>query len=222
MSDKEDGEVMETPVKKLKVSGPCSSISEYALAKKLGEGTFGTVSQGSRGGNNYAIKKLVVRKEEGMPITALREIKLLKRLKHENIIPLVDIAVKEGDLHTRASTYMVFPMMDHDLAGLLRNPAVKLKPAQIKQFILQLLKAMEYLHSQKIIHRDIKGLLVFILAANILINNYGYLKLADFGLAREMDVKMTTVIFVKLASSDALVPATRDSTTRSRRALSRL
>jgi serine/threonine protein kinase len=83
---------------------------------------------------------------------------------------------------------MVFPYMDHDLAGLLGNPQIQLRPFQIKSYMEQLLLGIEYLHKNDIVHRDIKG-------ANILINNEGELKLADFGLARtfKRDEKMTTV-----------------------------
>jgi serine/threonine-protein kinase BUR1 len=72
---------------------------------------------------------------------------------------------------------MVFPYLDHDLAGLLENPQVKFTPPQIKAYIQQLLQGTRYLHHRKILHRDMK-------CANILIDNQGHLKLADFGLAR--------------------------------------
>lgn len=67
--------------------------------------------------------------------------------------------------------------MEHDLDGLLQNPLVRFNPAQVKSYIKQILLGIEHLHKNLILHRDIKS-------ANILINNKGYLKLADFGLAR--------------------------------------
>lgn len=73
--------------------------------------------------------------------------------------------------------YMVTPYMDHDLSGLLDNPTVHFTEPIIKCYMLQLLEGMRYMHSQSILHRDIK-------AANILINNKGILQIADFGLAR--------------------------------------
>ena len=90
---------------------------------------------------------------------------------------------------------MVFPYMDHDLAGLLENERVKFSPSQIKLYMKQLLEGTEYMHrvstvvvqqadlpthtesQNHILHRDMK-------AANLLISNTGSLKIADFGLAR--------------------------------------
>lgn len=80
----------------------------------------------------------------------------------------------------RASIYMVTPYMDHDLSGLIENPNVEFNLPQIKCYMKQLLEGMFYLHSNNILHRDIK-------TANLLINNEGILKIADFGLARPVE-----------------------------------
>lgn len=156
-----------------------AKISEYEVMKeKLGEGTFGVVSKArsKRSGNIVALKKILMHNEkEGFPITALREVKLLKMLSHPNILRLEEMAVErqQGELRTemlrrvmfggssglqtivdekgksgkkRATLYMVTPYMDHDLSGMLTNPDIRLSEPQIKCYMLQLLEGLRYLH----------------------------------------------------------------------------
>ncbi|KAL2753879.1 hypothetical protein ACRALDRAFT_1056243 [Sodiomyces alcalophilus JCM 7366] len=166
----------------------CSRITDYELLGKLGEGTFGEVYRARNRKTNtvYALKKIIMHNEkDGFPITALREIKLLKMLSHENILRLEDMAVehppRSNDVKRRRPImYMVTPYMDHDLSGLLDNPSVRFTEPQIKCYMLQLLEGLRYLHDNHILHRDMK-------AANLLINNKGILQIADFGLARHYD-----------------------------------
>ncbi|KAI0064903.1 Pkinase-domain-containing protein [Artomyces pyxidatus] len=158
--------------------------SDYDATTKLGEGTFGEVHKAKHRptGDIVALKRILMHNEkEGMPVTALREIKILKALKHPNIVELWDMFVvrSKGKDHP-LSVYMVFPYMDHDLAGLLENERVKLQPSQIKLYMKQLLEGTEYMHQNHILHRDMK-------AANLLISNNGSLCIADFGLARSYD-----------------------------------
>ncbi|KAK7754170.1 serine/threonine protein kinase, CMGC, CDC2/CDK subfamily [Diatrype stigma] len=165
----------------------CSRITDYELLGKLGEGTFGEVhkAKSRRTGSLVALKKIIMHNEkDGFPITALREIKLLKLLSHRNVLRLEDMAVehhsKMTDKRKRPIMYMVTPYMDHDLSGLLDNPSVHFTVPQIKCYLMQLLEGLRYLHESKILHRDMK-------AANLLINNRGILQIADFGLARHYD-----------------------------------
>ncbi|KAH0538235.1 hypothetical protein FGG08_005154 [Glutinoglossum americanum] len=130
-----------------------------------------------------ALKKILMHNEkDGFPITALREIKLLKMLSHPNILRLEEMAIErsKGEGRKKATMYMVTPYMDHDLSGLLENPSVHFTEPQIKCYLLQLLEGLRYLHDNHILHRDMK-------AANLLINNQGILQIADFGLARHYD-----------------------------------
>lgn len=162
-----------------------SEYSEYEFQNKVGEGTFGVVhtAKDSRNKEVVAMKHIFMQNEhEGVPVTALREIKILKQLDHPNIISLLEIAVKRGNRveRQRGSLYMVFPYMDHDLAGLIENKNVEFTEAQIKCYMKQLLEGTLYLHNNNIMHRDIK-------CANILVNNKGQLQIGDFGLARSFD-----------------------------------
>ncbi|KAF9631805.1 hypothetical protein BFW01_g2667 [Lasiodiplodia theobromae] len=75
----------------------CSSIREYEIMGKLGEGTFGEVhkARSRRTGTIFALKKILMHNEkDGFPITALREIKLLKLLCHPNVLKLEEMAVE--------------------------------------------------------------------------------------------------------------------------------
>ncbi|KAK9854096.1 hypothetical protein MYU51_004839 [Penicillium brevicompactum] len=163
----------------------CSNITEYTFVGKLGEGTFGEVYKAKSKKDNtvVALKKILMHHEkEGFPITAIREIKLMKALSHINILQLKEMAIErgKGEGRKKPSMYMVFPYMEHDLSGLLENPAVHFSEPQIKCYLMQLLEGLKYLHGQRILHRDMK-------AANLLISNGGILQIADFGLARPYD-----------------------------------
>ena len=138
-----------------------AKISEYEVMKeKLGEGTFGVVSKArsKRSGNVVALKKILMHNEkEGFPITALREVKLLKMLSHPNILRLEEMAVERQSLDDkgksgkkRATLYMVTPYMDHDLSGMLSNPDIRLSEPQIKCYMLQLLEGLRYLHDVRV------------------------------------------------------------------------
>ncbi|KAF9493060.1 Pkinase-domain-containing protein [Pleurotus eryngii] len=165
----------------------CGEQSDYNVTTKLGEGTFGEVHKAlhKRTNTAVALKRILMHNEkEGMPVTALREIKILKALNHPCIINLLDMFVVRSNGKEPLSVYMVFPYMDHDLAGLLENERVKLQPSHIKLYMKQLLEGTEYMHSNHILHRDMK-------AANLLISNTGSLRIADFGLARAFTTSAT-------------------------------
>ena len=161
------------------------SLSLYSRTDKLtliGEGTYGSVFLAkSPTGQLVALKKIRKEKKEGFPITAIREIKILKRVDHPNIVKLLDVVsshtytphFKDGDV------FMVFEFCDHDLTGLMESRA-QISDAQVKYYMKCILEGLYYLHKDKIMHRDIKG-------ANILISNNGAVKIADFGLARIMN-----------------------------------
>ncbi|KAG6917602.1 hypothetical protein DXG01_001831 [Tephrocybe rancida] len=165
----------------------CGAQSDYDITTKLGEGTFGEVHKAihKTTRNVVALKRILMHNEkEGMPVTALREIKILKALSHPSIVDILDMFVVRSSAKDPLSVYMVFPYMDHDLAGLLENDRVKLVPSQIKLYMKQLLEGTEYMHRNHILHRDMK-------AANLLISNAGSLRIADFGLARAYDTNIT-------------------------------
>ncbi|KAK8163850.1 kinase-like domain-containing protein [Phyllosticta citrichinensis] len=140
----------------------------------VGSGTYGKVFKAIHVYTNdqVALKKIRMEGErDGFPVTAIREIKLLQSLNHDNIVKLQEVMVERNDC------FMVFEYLSHDLTGLLNHPHFKLEAYHKKDLAKQLFEGLDYLHKRGVLHRDIK-------AANILVSNTGQLKLADFGLAR--------------------------------------
>lgn len=159
------------------------SISDYENFQKVGQGTFGEVFKVRHKGTkkHYALKRLKMEQEtEGFPLTALREVRILSSLTHQNIVCL------RGVCHQKTTTtstyryefYLLFEFCDHDLAGLLSQKIDFTLPDK-KSILKQLLTGLSFLHKNNILHRDLK-------ASNILIDRSGTLKIADFGLARVM------------------------------------
>ncbi|EMS57235.1 Cyclin-dependent kinase C-2 [Triticum urartu] len=109
-----------------------------------------------------ALKKIRMDNErEGFPITAIREIKILKKLHHQNVIQLKEIVTSPVDGNKyKGSIYMVFEYMDHDLTGLADRPGMRFTVPQIKCYMKQLLTGLHYCHVNQVLHRDIKALAV--------------------------------------------------------------
>jgi len=148
----------------------------------IGEGTYGTVwrAQCKKTGRQVAMKKVFLRNErEGFPVTAVREVRALKRLNHPNVVTLVDVcaALMLPGATGPADVYLIFEYAPSDLTGLMAYRKQKLKLPEIKCLVKQLANALDYCHMQNIMHRDLKP-------SNVLITAGGQLKLCDFGLSR--------------------------------------
>ncbi|KAL8931337.1 MAG: hypothetical protein Q9211_007040, partial [Gyalolechia sp. 1 TL-2023] len=157
--------------------------SSFQQLEKLGEGTYATVFKGRnrQTGELVALKEIHLDSEEGTPSTAIREISLMKELKHENIVSLHDV------IHTENKLMLVFEYMDKDLKKFMdsRGQGGQLDYVTIKSFMYQLLQGIAFCHENRVLHRDLKP-------QNLLINNKGQLKLADFGLARAFGIPVNT------------------------------
>ncbi|KAB0405063.1 hypothetical protein E2I00_016547 [Balaenoptera physalus] len=156
-------------------------METYIKLEKLGEGTYATVYKGRSKltENLVALKEIRLEHEEGAPCTAIREVSLLKDLKHANIVTLHDI------VHTDKSLTLVFEYLDKDLKQYMDDCGNIMSMHNVKLFLYQILRGLAYCHRRKVLHRDLKP-------QNLLINEKGELKLADFGLARAKSVPTKT------------------------------
>jgi len=140
-------------------------VDIFSKLEQIGEGTYGKVFMARNNETNeiVALKKVRMDNEkEGFPITAIREIKILKRLHHENIVQLKEIVTSKAmkDKKGKWSIYMVFEYMDHDLTGLMMNTDISTwnpEPSHIKCYMKQLLQGLYFCHKNNVLHRDIKG-----------------------------------------------------------------
>lgn len=156
--------------------GSCRSVREFEKLNRIGEGTYGIVyrARDTKSDEIVALKKVRMDNEkDGIPISSLREITLLLRLRHPNIVELKEVVVGS---HLE-SLFLVMSYCEQDLASLLENMQTPFSEAQVKCIVIQLLRGLEYLHHSFIIHRDLK-------VSNLLMTDKGCVKIADFGLAR--------------------------------------
>lgn len=128
-----------------------------------------------------ALKEIHLDAEEGTPSTAIREISLMKELKHVNIVRLYDV------IHTETKLVLIFEYCERDLKKYMdaHGDRGALDPMVVRSFMYQLLRGTAFCHENRVLHRDLKP-------QNLLINRKGELKLGDFGLARAFGVPVNT------------------------------
>ncbi|SCV70316.1 BQ2448_1710 [Microbotryum intermedium] len=173
--------------------------SLYSKDNKVGEGTYAVVYAGRelKTGRPVAIKKIKVGQfKDGLDMSAVREVKFLRELKHPNVIELLDVFSNKSNLN------LVLEFLEADLEGVIKDRTLVFQAADIKSWMLMTFKGLEFCHRNWILHRvsgiesnttkegqteqkfrsqpnqDMKP-------NNLLIASNGVLKIADFGLARE-------------------------------------
>lgn len=151
--------------------------AQLELIKKVGSGAYGTVAsfQDSRTGQKLAVKKITDAFHDlvdGKRI--LREVKLLRSLRHDNVISILDMY--PPDSPDFDDIYIVTDLMETDLHRVIYSKQV-LNDEHHQYFAYQILRGLLYLHSANVVHRDLKP-------ANILVNKNCDLKICDLGLAR--------------------------------------
>nr|GEV65038.1 probable serine/threonine-protein kinase At1g54610 [Tanacetum cinerariifolium] len=152
----------------------------FEKLEKVGQGTYSSVfrARDLEAGRIVALKKVRFDNFEPESVRFMaREILILRRLNHPNIMKLEGIITSQ----LSCSIYLVFEYMEHDMSGLLSCPDIKFTESQIKCYMKQLLSGLGHCHSRGVMHRDIKG-------ANLLVNNEGVMKIGDFGLANFCNV----------------------------------
>ncbi|XP_060736917.1 mitogen-activated protein kinase 13 [Tachysurus vachellii] len=171
-----NGTVWEVPVK-------------YVRLKQIGTGAYGTVCSAI---NEKTQEKVAIKKlhrpfqSEIFAKRAYRELRLLKHMKHQNVIGLLDVFTPATRLESIQDFYLVMPYMYTDLSkvrGVLSEDRVQF-------LVYQMLCGLKYIHSAGIIHRDLKP-------GNLAVNQDCELKILDFGLARHADQEMTGYVVTR-------------------------
>ncbi|XP_033970146.1 serine/threonine-protein kinase dst1-like [Trematomus bernacchii] len=151
-------------------------MERYESLGLVGEGSYGTVlkCRHRESGRLVAIKKFVDSDDDKtVKKIALREIKLLRQLRHDNLVNLLEVWKR------RRRWYLVFEFVERTLLDDLEQNPTGLDLNTSRQILFQILRAAAFCHQQNIIHRDIKP-------ENILISQCGVVKMCDFGFARTM------------------------------------
>ncbi|EDW73783.2 uncharacterized protein Dwil_GK19645 [Drosophila willistoni] len=167
----------------------------YQELNIIGTGAYGTVyrARDMITGNIVALKKVrIALNDNGVPMSTLREIALLKQLNasdHANIVKLYEVCqfLERDD---QLMIVLVFEHLEQDLSDLIeRLPKSGMSPSTVQNLSRELLTGLDFLHSHRIIHRDLKP-------QNLLVSSQGHLKIADFGLAKTYDseMKLTSVV----------------------------
>ncbi|KAF3794803.1 Mitogen-activated protein kinase 3 [Nymphaea thermarum] len=152
--------------------------TKYIPIKPIGRGAYGIVCSSINRETNekVAIKKIHNAFDNRVDaLRTLRELMLLRHLRHENVIALKDIMLPTNRSNFR-DVYLVYELMDTDLHQIIKSSQA-LSNDHCQYFLFQLLRGLKYLHSANILHRDLKP-------GNLLVNANCDLKICDFGLAR--------------------------------------
>ncbi|KAJ4793799.1 protein kinase family protein [Rhynchospora pubera] len=154
------------------------TISSWMKGDMLGSGSFGAVYEAiDHDGFFFAVKEIFIDQGSNAKQSLLQleqEVSLLSRLQHENIVQYYGTDRRDGKL------YIFLELVTQgSLASLYRR--YRFQDSQVSAYTRQILNGLSYLHHRNILHRDIK-------CANILVDAHGCVKLADFGLAKEIDL----------------------------------
>ncbi|XP_069116669.1 cyclin-dependent kinase-like 1 isoform X29 [Argopecten irradians] len=149
-------------------------MEKYEKLTRIGEGSYGVVfkCRNKETGVIVAIKRFVESEDDPLiKKIAMREIRMLKQLKHPNLVNLIEVFRRKKRLH------LVFEYVDHTVLHELDRYPRGVNEDLVKKIVSQTLEAVNYCHSRNCIHRDVKP-------ENILLSTERQVKLCDFGFAR--------------------------------------
>jgi len=152
-------------------------MENYRIHKVIGDGSFGTVykATNNKTGEIVAIKKMKKKFYSWDECMSLRELKSLRKLNHANIIKLKEAIKVNDELH------FVFEYLDENLYQVynqMRETGKSFPESQIRSMVYQTALGLAYMHKHGFFHRDLKP-------ENLLVHK-DYVKIGDFGLAREI------------------------------------
>ncbi|PTB47929.1 hypothetical protein M431DRAFT_501636 [Trichoderma harzianum CBS 226.95] len=160
---------------------PSRSVDNYDKLNDIEEGTYGWVARATElaTGRVVALKRLKLEAGDpnGLPVTGLREIQILKNCRHRNVVAMEEVVVGNDVSKPDNSIFLVLEFVEHDLKSILQDMPEPFLSSEVKRLLLQLTSGVAYLHQNYILHRDLK-------TSNLLLSNRGLLKIADFGMAR--------------------------------------
>ena len=150
---------------------------KYEVLGVVGEGAYGIVykCRNKETDKFVAIKKFKEIEDKLVQKTMKRELKMLQMLKHENVVDFQEAFIYKENL------FLVFEYVEKNLLEVLEKFPEGLNPKLIRSFVFQMCKAVHYLHTKNIIHRDVKP-------ENLLVDENMNLKLCDFGFARKISL----------------------------------
>uniref|UniRef100_A0A3P8RQQ0 non-specific serine/threonine protein kinase n=1 Tax=Amphiprion percula TaxID=161767 RepID=A0A3P8RQQ0_AMPPE len=153
-------------------------MNRYTTLKQLGDGTYGSVLMGrsNESGEFVAIKRMKRKFYSWEECMNLREVKSLKKLNHANVVKLKEV-IREND-----HLYFVFEYMKENLYQLMKDRKKLFPESVIRNISFQILQGLSFIHKHGFFHRDMKP-------ENLLCMGPELVKIADFGLAREIRSK---------------------------------
>ena len=174
-------------------------MQNYKQLGQIGKGAYGTVfkAKHKETGEILAVKKILMDDSEGVPPSSMKEITALKGLHHKNIVRLNAIHFSDREKYL----FLLFEYCEQDMKMFFQSCSGTTGQGVVKDLMCQLLSGVAFCHAQGILHRDLKP-------QNLLITKSLELKIADFGMAKVVDVpgeKSTNVVTLWYRAPDVML-----------------